>query len=67
MLICFDISELALYQLEESLKVKFPGNNFIFLLGDIKNSSLLDKILTEYKPDIVFHTAAYKHVPLGRE
>ena len=64
MLICFDISELALYQLEESLKVKFPGNNFIFLLGDIKNSSLLDKVLSEYKPDIVFHTAAYKHVPL---
>ena len=64
MLICFDISELALYQLEESLKVKFPGNNFVFLLGDIKNSSLLDKVLTQYKPDIVFHTAAYKHVPL---
>jgi len=63
-LICFDISELALYQLEESLKVKFPGNNFVFLLGDIKNSSLLDKVLTQYKPDIVFHTAAYKHVPL---
>jgi FlaA1/EpsC-like NDP-sugar epimerase len=64
MLICFDISELALYQLEESLKIKFPGNNFIFLLGDIKNSTLLDKVLTQYKPDIVFHTAAYKHVPL---
>ena len=64
MLICFDISELALYQLEESLKIKFPGNNFIFLLGDIKNSMLLDKVLTQYRPDIVFHTAAYKHVPL---
>jgi len=64
MLICFDISELALYQLEELLKIKFPGNSFIFLLGDIKNSMLLDKVLTQYKPDIVFHTAAYKHVPL---
>ena len=64
MLICFDISELALYQLEESLKIKFPGNNFIFLLGDIKNSILLDKVLTQYRPNIVFHTAAYKHVPL---
>ena len=63
-LICFDISELALYQLEESLKIKYPGNNFVFLLGDIKNSTLLDKVLTQYNPDIVFHAAAYKHVPL---
>jgi len=64
MLICFDISELALYQLEELLKINFPGNNFVFLLGDIKNSKLLDKLLSQYEPDIVFHTAAYKHVPL---
>lgn len=66
-IVCLDISEFALYKLEESLsKNKNKNNkiNFIFLLGDIKNSNLINRILKKYKPSIVYHTAAYKHVPI---
>ena len=63
-IICFDLSEYAIYKLEESFKSKSHSTELIFLLGDIKNISLLNKALLKHKPDIVFHAAAYKHVPL---
>ena len=64
-IVCLDISEFALYKLEESLsKNKNNKTNFIFLLGDIKNSNLINRILKKYKPSFVYHTAAYKHVPI---
>jgi FlaA1/EpsC-like NDP-sugar epimerase len=63
-IICFDLSEYALYQLEEYFKPEVHSVELIFLLGDIKNASRLNEVFLKYKPDIVFHTAAYKHVPL---
>jgi len=63
-IICFDISEIALYDLEQSLLNIKTKAKFIFLLGDIKNKDQVDKILKTYKPSIVYHAAAYKHVPL---
>ena len=63
-IVCLDISEFALYKIEESLSKYKIKINFIFLLGDIKNSNLIDRILKKYKPSIVYHTAAYKHVPI---
>ena len=62
-LICLDNSEIALYNIEqEFLNLKFKNN--IFLVADVKNKERLKEIFHQFKPKIVFHAAAYKHVPL---
>jgi len=62
-LVCLDISEIALYNIEqEFLNLKFKNN--IFLVADVKNKERLKEIFHQFKPEIVFHAAAYKHVPL---
>jgi len=63
-LICFDISEFALYQLELELKNKIDSIDLKYFVGDIKNTTRLDTILKNHKPSLVFHAAAYKHVPM---
>ena len=63
-LICFDISEYALYQLEQELSLQDLSVKLIYLIGDVKHEARIDKLLTQYKPKVVFHAAAYKHVPL---
>lgn len=62
-LICLDISEIALYNIEqEFLNLKFKNN--IYVVADVKNKERLKEIFHQFKPEIVFHAAAYKHVPL---
>lgn len=63
-LICFDISEFALYQLELELKNKIDSIDLKYFVGDIKNTTRLDSILKNHKPSLMFHAAAYKHVPM---
>ncbi len=63
-LICLDISEYALYQLEQELIHLKLSVKLVYVLGDIKHADRLDKLFTKYKPKLVFHAAAYKHVPL---
>ena len=63
-IICLDISEYALYKLEQELNTKDSSTKLVYLVGDVKNVSRLDKIFTQYQPKLVFHAAAYKHVPL---
>jgi len=63
-IICLDMSEYALYKLEQELSSQKFLIKFIYLIGDIKNSSRLNSVLTKYQPQLVFHAAAYKHVPL---
>jgi FlaA1/EpsC-like NDP-sugar epimerase len=63
-LICLDISEYALYQLEQELSHKGLSTKLVYVVGDVKHASRLDKLLGDYQPKIVFHAAAYKHVPL---
>jgi FlaA1/EpsC-like NDP-sugar epimerase len=63
-LICFDISEYALYQLEQELIRDFQSIQIIFVAGDVKNELRVKQLLSDYQPRIVFHAAAYKHVPL---
>ena len=62
LLICYDLSEFALYQLEQELEGL--AVNFVSIVGDIKNAQRLEMLLTKYAPQVVFHAAAYKHVPL---
>jgi len=62
-LVCLDISEIALYNIEqEFLNSKFQNN--IYIVADVKNKERLREIFNQFKPEIIFHAAAYKHVPL---
>ena len=63
-LVCFDISEYALYQLEQELSRDFAVIKLIYVTGDVKNARRVQQILAQYAPNVVFHAAAYKHVPL---
>jgi FlaA1/EpsC-like NDP-sugar epimerase len=61
-LICFDISEFALYQLEQELAG--TSTRLVYVVGDVKNAARLRQLLAKYQPKLVFHAAAYKHLPL---
>lgn len=63
-IVCLDISEYALYKLEQEFSNLKLSAKFIYLVGDIRHASRLDKIFANYQPGLVFHAAAYKHVPL---
>ncbi len=63
-IVCLDISEYALYKLEQEFSNLKLSAKFIYLVGDVRHASRLDKIFANYQPRLVFHAAAYKHVPL---
>ena len=62
-LIVIDQAESALYDLQQDLK-RNGFHNFIPIVGDVRDKNRLNAIFDEHKPNIVFHAAAYKHVPL---
>ncbi|CAM2191892.1 Capsular polysaccharide biosynthesis protein CapD [Paraburkholderia kururiensis] len=66
-LVAFDISEFAIYRLNEELRDRYPEVSLVPVIGDAKDSLLLDQVMARYTPHIVFHAAAYKHVPLMEE
>lgn len=66
-LILFELNELALYSMEQELSGKFPEIEFIYAIGDVKNRTRLSQVLKQYAPNVIFHAAAYKHVPLMEE
>jgi len=55
------------YRLIEDISERFPGLPVVPIVGDVKDSLLLDRVLSLHRPHIVFHAAAYKHVPLMEE
>jgi len=63
-LFIFDISENNVYSLEFDLKTRFPNIKYTALIGSVRDKKRLDYIFDEYRPDVVFHAAAHKHVPL---
>ena len=64
LLICFDLSEYALYQLEQSFISDQIQLNILYIVGDVKNELRLRNLISQYQPSLVFHAAAYKHVPM---
>jgi FlaA1/EpsC-like NDP-sugar epimerase len=64
LIVCVDFSESALYDLEQELKRKHPDVKYNFVLTDIRNEEMMDKVFEAYRPDFLYHAAAYKHVPL---
>jgi len=65
-LACLDKDENGLFRIEQELKSANQNCEYTFLLGDIKNQKRLNTFFEQAKPDIVFHAAAYKHVPISR-
>lgn len=63
-LIIFDIYENNAYQIQKSLEWEFPDLNLTVLIGSVRDERRLESIFSKYWPDIVFHAAAHKHVPL---
>lgn len=64
MLIIFDIYENNAYDIQQELCRRFPSLHLEVLIGSVRNTSRIDRVFDEYRPDIVYHAAAHKHVPL---
>src|SRR5699024_5405098 len=63
-LIIFDIYENNAYDIEQELKRKYKDLNLVVLIGSVRDSRRINMVFEQYKPDIVYHAAAHKHVPL---
>lgn len=66
-LILFDNAETPLHNIRLELEYRFPELDFVPVIGDVRSLPRLDFVFHDYKPQIVFHAAAYKHVPLMEE
>lgn len=60
----FDNAESPLFEIEQEMRKSFPDVPFYAEIGSIQNRARLDKVLCQYRPLVVYHAAAYKHVPL---
>jgi FlaA1/EpsC-like NDP-sugar epimerase len=63
-LVLYELSEFALYTIEQELSEHFPALPLVKLIGDVKDLEHLRQTLARWRPHVVFHAAAYKHVPL---
>lgn len=63
-LIIFDIYENGVYEVQQELKQKYPHLNMEVLIGSVRNTARVEEVFKLYRPDIVYHAAAHKHVPL---
>ena len=63
-LIIFDIYENNAYDIQLELKDKYPDLNLVVLIGSVRDSRKMYQVFHDYRPDIVYHAAAHKHVPL---
>ena len=63
-LIIFDVYENNAYEIQNELKYNFPELNLITLIGSVRDSRRMDYLFRTYKPQIIYHAAAHKHVPL---
>lgn len=66
-LIIVDIYENSSYDIQNELKVKFPDLNLVVLIASVRNTNRMKYIFETYHPDIIYHAAAHKHVPLMEE
>ena len=62
--ILLEMAESPLHDLMLDLQKQFPSSRFIPVIADVRNRSRIEQIFNEMRPDIVYHAAAYKHVPL---
>ena len=63
-LIIFDIYENNAYDIQQELKRRYPDLDLVALIGSVRNTHRINNVFEKYRPDIVYHAAAHKHVPL---
>ena len=63
-LIIVDIYENSAYEIQQELLYKYPKMDLLVLIASVRNTNRMNAIFEEYRPDIVYHAAAHKHVPL---
>ncbi|TXI17281.1 MAG: polysaccharide biosynthesis protein [Nitrosomonas sp.] len=63
-IVFLEINEFALYSIQEELAARYSEINMSFVIGDIKDHARMTQIFKQFLPSVVFHAAAYKHVPL---
>ena len=66
-LVLFDNGETPMHNLRLELEERFKGLDFVPVIGDVRQEPRLDYVFRTYRPQVVFHAAAYKHVPLMEE
>lgn len=63
-LILFDIYENSVYDVQQELRTKWPKLKLDVLIGSVRNTHRIEDVMKTYRPDLVYHAAAHKHVPL---
>ena len=63
-LVLFDIYENNAYEIQQELRKKHPDLHLEVLIGSVRNTNRIESVIQLYRPEIVFHAAAHKHVPL---
>jgi FlaA1/EpsC-like NDP-sugar epimerase len=66
-IVLFDASEFALYSIEEEFRDRLPEVTVSAVIGDAKDARRVNEVFARHRPEVVFHAAAYKHVPLMEE
>ena len=64
LLIIFDIYENNAYDIQNELRANYPEANVLALIGSVRDSERMENVFSKYRPEIVYHAAAHKHVPL---
>ena len=65
--VLFELSEFALYTIEQEFRDRHPGVAVSAVIGDVKDAARVAQTFERFRPEVVFHAAAYKHVPLMEE
>lgn len=63
-IVLFEMAESPLHDLTVDLRQEFPNQQFVPVIADVRNVDMVEEVFEEYHPHVVFHAAAYKHVPL---
>jgi len=63
-LVLFELNEFALYTIEQEFETRHPGLPLASAIGDVKDAARVSQVIQQYRPAVIFHAAAYKHVPL---
>ena len=66
-IVLLEIAESPLHDILIDLKKEFPEQHFAHIIADVRDAKMVEEAFEEYEPDVVFHAAAYKHVPLMEE
>ena len=66
-IVIVDMSEHFLYTIDMELREKFPGLDIVARIADIRDEKRVNSLFSKYRPDVVFHAAAIKHVPLAEQ